>query len=67
MDNKDQCDIILYTSKDIQNIFKLGRDKTYLLMHSKGFPIIQIGREYYVPKNKLERWIDGNVGKNVTI
>ena len=67
MINKTENDIILYTTKDIQNIFKLGRDKTYQLIHSRGFPSIQIGREYYIPKNKLEKWIDGNVGKNITI
>lgn len=64
---KLEVDIILYTKEDIQQIFKLGRDKTYQLMNSRGFPTIKIGRTSYVPKDKLEKWINGNVGKNVNI
>jgi len=67
MDNQLNNDIILYTKKDIQNIFQLGRDKTYQLMNSRGFPTIKIGKTSYVPKDKLEKWINGNVGKNVTL
>ena len=67
MDNQLNNDIILYTKKDIQNIFQLGRDKTYQLMNSRGFSTIKIGKTSYVPKDKLEKWINGNVGKNVTL
>lgn len=67
MDNLKDNDIILYTPKDIQRIFGLGRDKTYNLIRSSGFPKIQIGREYYIPKDKLEKWVSGNVGKSITI
>jgi len=67
MDKQINNDIILYTKQDIQSIFKLGRDKTYQLMNSKGFPTIKIGKVSYVPKDKLEKWINGNVGKNITL
>lgn len=58
-------DIILYTVKDIQKIFKCGINQTYQLIHANGFPKIQIGRRIYIPKDKLEKWINGNVGKTI--
>lgn len=60
-------DIILYTPKDIQNIFMCGKNQAYSLIHSSGFPKIQIGRKIYIPKDKLEKWIEGNVGKKVFV
>lgn len=66
-DNNVNNDIILYTPQDIQRIFMCGKNQAYQIMHSSGFPKIQIGRKLYVPKDKLEKWINGNVGKKVKI
>lgn len=63
--NNTDEDIILYTPKDIQNIFKCGKNQAYQLIHSNGFPIIQINNKILVPKDRLEKWINGNVGKKV--
>ena len=58
-------DIILYTPQDIQKIFMCGKNQAYQLIHSGGFPKIQINRKIYVPKNKLIKWIESNTGKTV--
>lgn len=63
--NQTSNDIVLYTPKEIQKIFKCGRNQAYEIIHSNGFPKIQIGRKILIPKNKLEKWIDGNIGKTI--
>lgn len=65
--NNKNDDIILYTPSDIQKIFMCGKNQAYQLIHSNGFPKIQINRKLYVPKDKLEKWINGNTGKKLLI
>lgn len=65
-DNNTNNDIILYTPKDIQRIFMCGKNQAYQMIHSNGFPKIQINRKIYIPKDKLEKWINGNIGKIIT-
>ena len=55
--------IILYTAKDIQNIFKCGRKKAYEIMHITGFPSFRIDTSLYVEKSELEKWINRNKNK----
>lgn len=59
--------IILFTPEDLEKIFQCSKTYAYQLSHSRGFPTIQIGRKFYIPKDKLEKWINGNVGKHVRI
>lgn len=58
---------ILYTAKDIQELFQMGRSKTYELMRIKSFPKIKIGKQYYIPKTALEKWIESSVYKSIII
>lgn len=67
MNKQTKNDIILYTPQDIQKIFMCGKNQAYNLIHSSGFPKIQINRKIYVPKDKLEKWINGNTGKKITV
>lgn len=62
MDNN----LILYTPKDIQRIFKCGRKKSYEIMHITGFPSFRIDTSLYVEKNELEKWITRNKNRNIT-
>lgn len=59
----DESGIVLYNVEDIQRIFRLSRSKTYQLVSQKGFPAVRLNRKIYVPKNKLEQWIEKNCGK----
>ena len=54
---------VLYTVNDIMNIFGLGQNKAYELLHSSGFPSIKLNRKILVEKSKLEAWISKNSGK----
>lgn len=44
-----------------------SKNQAYLILHSNGFPKMQIGRKIYIPKDKLEKWISGNTGKVINI
>lgn len=63
MNNIDRYEIVLYTIKDIQNIFKLGRTKAYELMASDGFPSFKLNSRVYVEKAKLNEWVSKQAGK----
>lgn len=67
IDNNTNDDIILYTPQDIQRIFMCSKNQAYTIIHSSGFPKLQIGRKIYVPKDKLEKWINVNTGKKIKI
>ena len=46
-----------YTLKDIQNLFGISREKTSALVKMKDFPVVKIGRNYYVDKRDFEKWL----------
>lgn len=53
-------EIKLYTVKDLQRIFHIGKNKAYELINIKGFPYIKIGRNILIPDDKLRKWISEN-------
>ena len=57
----------LLTVNDIMQIFGVGKNRAYELMHSKGFPTITIGTEMRVNPKALQKWIDDNTGRTILI
>lgn len=55
--------IVLYTVREIQEIFKIGRTKAYELMSSNGFPSFKINNRVYVEEQSLENWLRKREGK----
>ena len=53
----------LLTAKDIQDIFSMGKNQAYALMHSSGFPSIVIGSRIYVEPEHLKKWLDMYSGR----
>jgi len=51
--------------EDIMQIFSCKRDKAYAIVHTSGFPKIQIGRQYYVPPTELQKWLKVNMNKTI--
>lgn len=47
----------MLTTKDLQQILKIGRDRAYALMRSKAFPSMKIGTRYYVTQEALDDWL----------
>ena len=53
----DQLPLAL-CADDVAAVLGISRANAYTLMHSKGFPTIQIGKRMVVPKNKLIEWME---------
>ena len=47
----------LLNVKELQSTLRIGRDKSYSLMRSKGFPSIKIGGRYFVEEAALGEWL----------
>lgn len=60
----EENDIIIYTTRDIQKIFKCGKQQAYQLMNAKGFPSIRLNSKLIVEKSALQHWLKINQGKN---
>lgn len=61
--NNDE--IVIYNTKDIQRILKIGKNNVYELFKLPNFPVIRIGKKYLIPKNEFEEWISNNIYKNI--
>ena len=49
---------ITLSANQLAQVPGISRANAYTLMHSKGFPTIQIGKRMVVPKNKLIEWME---------
>lgn len=49
---------ITLSANQLAQVLGISRANAYTLMHSKGFPTIQIGKRMVVPKNKLIEWME---------
>ena len=49
---------VALSADDVAQVLGISRANAYILMHSKGFPTLQIGKRMTVPKDKLIEWID---------
>lgn len=48
-------------AEDVAQVLGVSRAGAYTLMHSKGFPALQVGKRIVVPKDKLLEWIEKKV------
>ena len=58
---------MLLTVKDLQSRFQIGRDAAYSLVHSPGFPVLKIGKRYFIPEKKLGEWVEQHTYKQFLI
>ena len=49
---------ITLSANQVAQVLGISRANAYTLMHSKGFPTLQIGKRMVVPKNKLIEWME---------
>ena len=59
--NKESNKIL--TVKEIQEIFKCGKNQAYEIIHTNGFPKIKIGRKFYIYEKAFDEWLDRNKNK----
>lgn len=56
----DQLPLTL-TADQVAAVLSISRANAYTLMHSKGFPTIQIGKRMVVHRDKLIEWMNDKV------
>jgi excisionase family DNA binding protein len=54
----------LITIKEFASEYSLGINKAYEMAHSKDFPIIKLGRKILIVSNRVEEWINNNIGNS---
>ena len=64
---QNQPEKIMYNVKELQAVLGIGRTLAYRLAQDRNFPKIMINGHYYFPKDKLEKWIERNQGKNYIV
>ena len=57
--NLDELPVTL-NATDVANTLGISRANAYILMNSKEFPTLHIGKRLIVSKDKLIKWIDMN-------
>jgi len=62
-----KSDIIMYTVKEIQHIFKCSLSQAYGIVNANGFPSIKVGGKILVEKMALENWLDKSRGKQIKL
>ena len=45
-------------ANQVAQVLGISRANAYVLMHSKGFPTIRIGKRMIVPKDKFLKWME---------
>lgn len=55
------------TVKDVQSILKIGRNKTYNLIHQEDFPKIEIGRSFIIPEDKFNEYMNKHIYKKIEL
>lgn len=58
--NYDQLPLAL-NADEVAQVLGISRAGVYTLMHSKGFPVLQINKRLVVPKDKLIAWIEQQI------
>ena len=58
----DQLPLAL-SAEDVAQVLGISRANAYVLMHSKGFPTLKIGKRMTVPKDKLIEWMEKQLAR----
>lgn len=56
----------VYGAEDLQKILGIGRSKIYVFLNEvyknkEPFRVIKIGKNYRIPKESFDRWLNGEV------
>lgn len=55
------------TIKDLSKMFHIGINKAYSMVQIPGFPFIKLGKQYLIPSDKLDKWINQNIGNEIEL
>lgn len=58
--NYDQLPLAL-SADEVAQVLGISRAGAYTLMHTKGFPVLKVGKRMVVPKDKLLAWMEKKI------
>lgn len=50
-------------AEEVAQVLGISRANAYSLLHSKGFPVLKIGKRLVVPRDKLIAWIEAQLAE----
>ena len=54
----------LITVKEFVSEYGIGTNKAYEIVNSKGFPIIRLGKKILIVRDRIDEWLENNIGNN---
>ncbi|MBP3929788.1 MAG: helix-turn-helix domain-containing protein [Peptostreptococcaceae bacterium] len=54
----------LITVKEFVSEYGIGTNKAYEIVNSKGFPIIRLGKKILIVRDRLDEWLENNIGNS---
>ena len=58
-------DIKVLTKKDLLEILPFGKTKLNELLISNILPVTKVGKTYITTEERINEWIDKNIGKQI--
>lgn len=55
----------ILNQRDLLDILPFGKTKLYELLRNGVIPCVKVGRDYIITEDKLEEWVNKNLGKEV--
>lgn len=55
---------LFLNAETVAKLLGISPSSKYELMHEKGFPVLKIGYQLVVPKEKFRTWVEQNTGGN---
>ena len=53
----------LITVKEFIEEYGIGTNKAYEIVNSKGFPIIRLGKKILIVRDRIDEWLNDNIGE----
>lgn len=53
----------ILTVREFAKMYNLGMNYAYQLVNAKGFPMIKTGRKINILADKVDAWLEENIGK----
>lgn len=50
-------------AEDIASVLGISRSQAYALLHTRGFPVIRVGKRFVVPREAFLAWMDEQLNK----
>jgi len=49
--------------KTFSKEYGINLKKSYEIVHAKGFPMVKFGKKIVIIRNKVDEWLESNIGQ----